>query len=264
MNISILTPGRVTGAGVLVALAAFAWLTPLIGDADPARQNLSATLALPSLSDPLGADHLGRSVMARLAAAVRLSLGLAFLSVATAAIPGVVLGVLAGWRGGLVDRALSFVADCVLAMPGLLLVLLIAGIAPGAFWPLYVGVALVLWVEYFRVVRASVRTLVLSPQIEASRLLGFGPVYLFRRHIWPEISPMVLTLASFGAASAVLALAALGFTSVGVRPPTAELGLMMTEYLPYYEEAPWIILPPIACTFLVVVSLQLLAGSRRS
>lgn len=259
-----LTKGRVAGAAILAGLAAFGWLTPILAGLDPAQQDLDATLAAPSLAAPLGADHLGRSMVARLAAAIRLSLGLALLSVATAAIPGVLLGVLAGWRGGWVDRALSFLADGVLAMPGLLLILLVAALAPGAFWPLYVGVALVLWVEYFRVVRAAVRTLVLSPQIEASRLLGFGPVYLFRRHLWPELAPLVLTLAAFGAAASILALAALGFVSVGLRPPTAELGLMMTEHLPYYEEAPWILLSPILCVFLLVTSLHLMAGRRDS
>jgi peptide/nickel transport system permease protein len=257
-----LTAGRATGAAILACLAAFAWLTPVLMGADPAQQNLDTALAAPGLADPLGSDHLGRSMTARLAAALRLSLGLALLSVATAAAPGLLLGVLAGWRGGWVDRALSFLADSVLAMPGLLLILLVAALSPGAFWPLYAGVALVLWVEYFRVVRAATRTLVLSPQIEASRLLGFGPVYLFRRHIWPELAPVVATLGAFGAAASVLALAALGFVSVGVRPPAAELGLMMTEYLPYYEEAPWIILSPILCVFLLVASLHLLAGRR--
>jgi peptide/nickel transport system permease protein len=257
-----LTKGRVAGATILAGFAAFAWLTPILTGLDPAQQDLDATLAAPSLAAPLGADHLGRSMVARLAAAIRLSLGLALLSVATAAIPGLLLGVLAGWRGGWVDRALSFLADGVLAMPGLLLILLVAALAPGAFWPLYVGVALVLWVEYFRVVRAAVRSLVLSPQIEASRLLGFGPVYLFRRHLWPELAPLVLTLAAFGAATSILALAALGFVSVGLRPPTAELGLMMTEHLPYYEEAPWILLSPILCVFLLVTSLHLMAGRR--
>lgn len=251
---------RYMGLVLLVLLLLFAWLTPWLFPADPARQNLLHTLATPSLSEPLGTDHLGRSQLARLASAIRLSIGLALLSVLSAAIPGVLLGVAAGWRGGWLDRGLGLVADCVLAMPGLLLVLMLAAMAPGQFWSLYVGIALVLWVEYFRVVRAATRSLVTSPQLQASRLLGFGKVYLFRRHLWPELAPSVLTLAAFGAANAVLAVAALGFVSIGLRPPTAELGLMMTELLPYYQEAPWVLLQPIAAVFLLVLSFQLLAG----
>ncbi|WP_444678677.1 ABC transporter permease subunit [Halomonas sp. E19] len=171
-----------------------------------------------------------------------------------------ILGVIAGWRGGWLDRVLGSMADAFLALPGLLLVLLLVAIAPGNFWALYVGISLVLWIEYFRVVRARTRVLVASPQLEASRLLGFGPFYLFRRHLWPELAPQVLTLAAFGAASAILAMAALGFVSVGLRPPTAELGLMMIELLPYYHEAPWAMAQPILVLFVLVLSLNLLAG----
>lgn len=248
------------GASLLLLLLAFAWLVPWLSDADPARQQLTRILQAPSLAEPFGTDHLGRSMLARLASAIQLSLGMALLSVATAAIPGVLLGVIAGWRGGWSDRVLGSLADACLALPGLLLVLLLMAIAPGNFWALYVGISLVLWIEYFRVVRARTQALVTSPQIEASRLLGFGPVMLFRRHLWPELAPQVFTLAAFGAASAILAVAALGFVSVGLRPPTAELGLMMIELLPYYHEAPWAMAQPIIVLFVVVLSLNLLAG----
>ncbi|MCE8052035.1 ABC transporter permease [Halomonas daqingensis] len=248
------------GATLLALLLAFAWLVPWLFEADPARQQLTRILQLPTLAEPLGTDHLGRSLLARLASAVRLSLGMALLSVASAAVPGVILGVIAGWRGGWLDRVLGSMADAFLALPGLLLVLLLVAIAPGNFWALYVGISLVLWIEYFRAVRARTRVLVASPQLEASRLLGFGPFYLFRRHLWPELAPQVLTLAAFGAASAILAMAALGFVSVGLRPPTAELGLMMIELLPYYHEAPWAMAQPILVLFVLVLSLNLLAG----
>lgn len=248
------------GATLLALLLAFAWLVPWLIDTDPARQQLTRILQLPSFAEPLGTDHLGRSMLARLAAAIRLSLGMALLSVVTAAVPGVLLGVLAGWRGGWTDRLLGSLADACLALPGLLLVLLLVAIAPGNFWSLYVGISLMLWIEYFRVVRARTRTLVTSPQLEASRLLGFGTVTLFRRHLWPELAPQVFTLAAFGAASAILAMAALGFVSVGLRPPTSELGLMMIELLPYYHEAPWTMAQPILVLFVLVMSLNLLAG----
>lgn len=248
------------GMALLAALLAFAWVVPLFLDADPSRQDLMSTLAAPSLQHPLGTDHLGRSMLARVAAAVRLSLGLALLSVVTAALPGLLAGVTAGWRGGWCDRLLSTVADCVLALPGLLLVLMLAAIAPGNFWTLYVGIALVLWVEYFRVVRSATRILTQSPQVESSRLLGFGRWYIFRRHLWPELAPQVTTLAAFGAATSILAVSSLGFVSIGLKPPTAELGLMMTELFPYYQEAPWVLAQPVLALFLMVLSFHLLAG----
>ncbi|MFX7052310.1 ABC transporter permease subunit, partial [Acinetobacter baumannii] len=91
----------------------------------------------------------------------------------------------------------------------------------------YVGISLALWVEYFRVVRAASRILLASPQVEASRLLGFGPGYIVRRHLLPALLPRLFTLMRFGLAGAVLAMSALGFVGVGLQPPTPELGVMM-------------------------------------
>lgn len=258
---SAATSRRRLGFGVLAAIVAFACLVPVFHGGDIASQNLMKTLAAPSLAEPFGTDHLGRSMIVRLAAAVRLSLGLAFLSVASAVVPGVVIGILGGWYGGFVDRVFVTLADSVLALPGLLLVLILSAIAPGNFWALYVGISLVLWIEYYRVVRAHTQTLVHSPEIQSSRLLGFGMGYCVRRHILPEVIPMVLTMGAFGAASAIMAISALGFVNVGVRPPTAELGLMMTELFPYFDEAPLIMLQPIGMVFLLVLGLNLIAGS---
>jgi len=251
------------GAALLLALVLFAAFAPLLAGVDPARQNYAAILAPPGPGHPLGTDHLGRDMLARLGSALRLSLGLALLATLTAAVPGTLLGILAAWRGGWTDRLLGTLADIVLSLPGLLLVLLVSAVFPGSFAAIYGAIALVLWIEYFRMTRAVSRSLLASPAVEASRLLGFGPAYVIRHHLWPELAPLLLTVAAFGAATAVMAVAALGFVSVGLRPPTAELGLMTTELLPYYAEAPFVLLQPVLAVFLLVLALNLLAGSRR-
>jgi peptide/nickel transport system permease protein len=163
-----------------------------------------------------------------------------------------------------VERALVMLSDAALSVPGLLLVLLFAGLAPGRHWALYLGLSLSLWVEYFRVSRAVARPVMAGDAVQASRLLGFGPVYLVRRHLLPALAPVLGTLLAFSAAQAVLALAALGFIGVGLQPPTAELGLMMTEALPHYEEAPWLIAAPVALLTLLVLGMMLLAGDREA
>jgi len=247
------------GWGLLCLVVAFAFLGPWAVGIDPYAQDLRHFLLPPGVPHLLGTDHLGRSMLARLADAAQLSLGLAGLSVLSAAIPGTLLGILAAWRGGLPERGLLLLSDSVLALPGLLLVLMLAVLAPGELWPLYLGLALVFWVEYFRVVRAVARALFASPAVEASLLLGFGFGYIVRRHVWPELAPVVVTLACFGLAGAVLAMAALGFVGVGVRPPRPELGVMMIELLPYYREAPWLIVAPVgllATTLLALVLIQ--------
>jgi peptide/nickel transport system permease protein len=249
---------QVAGIALLVLIAAFALFGPSLVGIDPARQQLERFLEAPSLAHPLGFDQLGRSMLARLAHGTQLSLALAAISVLSAAIPGTLLGLLAAWWGGWPERLLAALADAVLALPGLLLVLLLAAFAPGGFWPLYVGISLALWVEYFRVVRAASRILLAGPQVEAARLLGHGAVYIVRRHLLPELLPRLFTLMRFGFAGAVLAMSALGFVGVGLQPPTPELGVMMIELLPYYGEAPWLVGAPVLVLFLTLLGLLLL------
>ena len=253
---------QIAGVLLVVLIVLFAGLGPWLLDADPARQQLARFLEAPSLAHPLGYDQLGRDMLARLVHGTRLSLSLAVVSVLSAAIPGVLIGLLAAWCGGWVERVLAAFADAVLALPGLLLVLLLAAFAPGGFWPLYVGISLALWVEYFRVVRAASRILLASPQVEASRLLGFGPGYIVRRHLLPALLPRLFTLMRFGLAGAVLAMSALGFVGVGLQPPTPELGVMMIELLPYYREAPWLLGAPVGVLFLTLLGLLLLSPQK--
>ncbi|WP_232302519.1 ABC transporter permease [Elstera litoralis] len=184
------------------------------------------------------------------------------LAVVTAAVPGVLLGLIAAWAGGWTERLLSAISDAFLALPGLLLVLIVTAFAPGVFGPLYLGLALALWVEYFRTTRAAARQRLMLPDVEAARLLGFGPAYILRYHIWPELIAPLTTLFGFGVATVVLAVSALSFVGIGLRPPVAEWGSMMTELLPYYDEAPVQLLLPAGLLFLTVLALLLLTGRK--
>lgn len=119
-----------------------------------------------------------------------------------------------------------------------------------------------LWVEFFRVVRSKTLSLLEQPQIEASRLYGFNAWYLFRRHLWPELREDLFTLACFGAGNAILALASIGFLYVGLKPPQAELGMMMVELFRYYHQALWVLAQPILVVFILVLSFQMLAKGK--
>lgn len=223
-------------------------------------QDLSNVLSSSSEIAWFGTDHLGRDMLARLASAIRLSFGLSLFSVACALIAGLITGIMAGFFGGWIDRIFSFICDLVMALPGLLLILLFAALSPGSFWTLYLGISLVMWVEFFRVIRSISSTMATSSEIQSSRLMGMGWIYSFKRHLLPRLLPMIATLSAFSLGNAILALATLGFVNVGLRPPTAELGLMMTELFPYYYEAPMVFLQPVIAVFLMVLSLQLLSG----
>lgn len=244
---------RVSSLFVLGALAAFAILGPLVLP-DPAAQDLGRYLEAPSLAEPLGRDDYGRSVVARLAHATRLSLVLAALCVATALVLGTVAGIVAAWRGGWVDAVLRAVSEAFVAIPALLVVLLVSALATGgSLWALYLGLALAQWVEYFRVVRARCGLVLGSPAVEAAGLLELGPTHVVRRHLWPDLRPVLITLASLGMVTSILAMSTLGFVKVGLQPPRAELGLLITDAFPFYDVAPWLSLAPIAVLFVLTL-----------
>ncbi len=252
-------PRRIAAA-LLIAIAAFALAGPALIGLDPAQQDLGRTLMPPGGGDLLGTDNLGRSLLARLAQAAQISFLLALLSVSSAAIAGVSTGLAAAWWGGWMERILVALADMMLAIPGLLLVFLLIAFAPGEVWLIYAAISLTLWIEYFRVVRATARPILAGSEVQAARLLGFGATYIIRRHVLPEVAPLLLTLMAYGAATTVLAVASLGYINVGIHPPTAELGQMMSEYFPYYRAAPWLIAAPITLLATGLLCLALLAS----
>ena len=239
-----------TGAVILGCLALFAVAEMLLFSIDGNQQFLAQAFASPDWQAPLGRDQFGRNMFARLAGGLRISFTLSLICVVTSALLGVLAGVAAAWRGGWFDNLLNFFANTILALPGLVLILVFAAVVPGSFVMIYLAISLVIWVEYFRLVRAIALNQVASPA-------------LFRRHIWPALKADVFSLAAFGAATSVVAMSSVGFVYVGLKPPTPELGLMIVELFPYYHEAPWLLLEPISLLFLIVLGFHLLAGKSR-
>ncbi|RBP80572.1 ABC transporter permease [Marinomonas rhizomae] len=250
------------GLSILLALLAFSLLGVSLSPYSLSEQNLDAIMNAPSMEHWLGTDHLGRSMLTRLSYAVGLSFVLSLLCMLTSSLVGTAFGVWAVWGGKKVDTILGVVVNILLALPGLVVVLLFAAIAPGSFLVLYLAISLVQWVEYFRVVRAITQGVIQSPARQSSQMMGFGRWYQFKRHIWPAISPSVFTLAAFGGANAILTMASLGFVYVGIQPPLAELGLMTVELFPYYSDAPWLLAQPLVVIALMVFAFHLLAGKR--
>ena len=250
-------------AALLIPLVCFALIGPLVWP-DASSQDLSRFLHPPGPADPLGRDHLGRSVIARLAHATRLSLLMAALCVATALLVGTLAGIAAAWRGGWIDGVLRGLSEAFIALPALLVVLIFSAVANGDLWTLYLGLALAQWVEYFRMVRSRSGLILAGPAVEAAGMLRLGPVHILRRHLWPELRPLLGTMATFGVGSSILAVSTLGFVGVGVRPPTPELGLMVTEAFPFYHEAPWMSLAPVLVLTTILIGLLSLRNKETS
>lgn len=251
---------QIIGFFLFTVPCAFAFVAPMLLAGDPHEQSLMESLKAPSAAHWFGTDHLGRDMWLRLASALRVSLGIAIISTIFATLFGTVLGVVSAQYPKTADKILNLLANLFLAVPGLLFILLLATLAPGSLIPLFFGVAFLASIEMYRVVRAQAMIIAARDAVSASKLLGFNAWYLLRRHYFPELRPIILRLAAFSLATTILSVAALGFIHVGVQPPRAELGLMMIEMLPYYYEAPWVLMQPIIALFMLVLGLNLMMG----
>lgn len=244
------SPALRLGLGLLAALAVLAILGPTLPLADPARQDLMATLAPPSAHHWLGTDHLGRDLLSRVVHGSARSLGIALLCVGTATAVGLSLGLVAAMGGWLADSAIMRLADLVLAFPGLLLALVLTGFLGGGIVPMMLGLQLALWPQFARMARATARVTLTAPHVEAARLAGLSPLHILRHHLLPPVMHQTVSLATLGVGSAILSISSLGFLGLGLQPPTPEWGAIISELLPYAVEAPVQIAAP--CILILV------------
>jgi peptide/nickel transport system permease protein len=243
-------------SGVLIVLALAG---PLLITLDPNEQDLTAALLAPCAEHFLGTDHLGRSVFSRIVWGTRNSLSLALVVVGLSCLIGSTLGFMAGYFGGPLDVAIMRTVDGVMAMPGIIMAIVIAGLFGGNPLTLVAALVFTAWCDYCRLIRNMVRQIVQAPYIEAGRLLGFKPFFIIRRYVAPETRGQLLNLASLKTGHTLLSISALGFLGIGLMPPNAEWGAMITQAMPYLAEAPYLVLVPGAAIFLSVLGFHLAA-----
>src|SRR5882724_8874515 len=218
----------VVGLVLIVVLALSAALAPWLAPYDPARQSLVEKRAKPGAKYLLGADEFGRDILSRVIYGSRIALLVGLLSALIAVVGGLVLGTVAGFVGGWVDAAMMRGVEILLAFPYLLLALaIVAALGPGV---LNTTIAVGIWgvPAVTRIVRGSVLALREAEYVGAARALGAPPPALLRRHILPNIVPGLIVYGTLFMANAILLEAALSFLGLGVQPPTASWGLMVS------------------------------------
>lgn len=248
--------------GLLVLVAAAA---PWIAPHDPEAIVSDRVLAGPDLAHPFGSDALGRDVLSRVMFAFRVSLGVAVGSVVLAALIGVPIGLIAGFRGGRVDAFLMRPLDLLLALPALLLALgLIAIVGPGALVTL-VAAALIYVPILARVVRGSVLVVRQQPYVDAARARGATERSVMVRHVLPNSMGPALIQATVLMGFAIQIEAALSFLGLGAQPPTPSLGVMLSDGRDYLTQAPWVEIFPGLAIAVTVLALTLIGDglSRR-
>ena len=255
-------PASLVGVAIISILGAVAIVGPVfVGD--PQAGELANGLQSPSRRHPLGTDPLGRDVLTRLVYGARLTLGIAVAVTLVRLVIGIVVGLFAGLFGGVVDESLMRLVDFMLAFPGLVLALVVAGILGSSLRNALLALAVVGWGSYARVVRGSVLSLREKPFVDAARLAGVSRLRLVVTHLLPNILGPIVVLASLNLGGVLLAASGLSFLGLGAQPPTPEWGTMIAGGTPYLRSAPWLINAPGVAIAIAVLGFNLLGDGIR-
>ena len=251
------------GALLLALLLIMALLGMVWTPHDPLALNLLARLQAPTAAHWLGTDEYGRDVLSRLMIGAHTSLWVSVLTVTLAITAGTVLGLLAGFLRGWVDRGLMMVNDALLAFPGILMALGIMAIIGASKYGIVLALGIAYTPSVVRVVRGTVLSLRELEYIEASRVIGNSELYTMFRHIAPNcLAPLcVLATSMFG--WALLSESALSFLGLGVPPPAATWGNMLASSRPYLASAPWLGVFPGLFICLALLAINLFGDALR-
>lgn len=257
------------GVALMAVLVLMAFLAPVIAPHDPADQDLRSRLKPPAWAEKgssehlLGTDHLGRDVLSRVIWGSRVSLLVGVLVVALAGSFGVVMGLLAGYFGGRTDHFIMRWIDTQVAFPGLLLALIILAVIGASMTTVIVVLALNGWMVYGRMTRSAVLSVRKTAYVEAAEILGCSAPRVIFRHILPNLTSPLLTLAILEFARIVLAEAALSFLGLGIQPPATSWGLDVAAGKDYIFRAWWLVTMPGIAISVTVLAINLVASWMR-
>jgi peptide/nickel transport system permease protein len=256
-------PLNLVALALIAVFAACALFAPLLAPYDPLAQELGSRLRPPSPEHWLGTDSLGRDIASRILFGSRISLIIGVVVVTTAGVVGTVIGLVAGYAGGLVDEALMRLTEVFLAFPALILAMAIAGALGPSLTNAIIAIAAVTWAVYARLVRGQILSLRRREFVEAARAIGASRARIIVRHLLPNAIAPLMIQASFDLGSSIIAAAGLSFIGFGAQPPTPEWGVMISEGRNYISTQPWLSLFPGLAILLAVGSFNLLGDGLR-
>ena len=253
--------GAQIGTIILLVLVTAALCAPLLTGVDPNAIDPSITLLPPSAAHPMGTDHIGRDVFARFLFGGRLSLWVGLVAISIGATFGISIGLLAGFYGGWIDSASSWLTDVLLSFPDILLALaIIAVLGPGIVNAmLAIGIAFI--PSFMRLTRGNVLAIRELGYVEAARAIGTSDFKIMFSHILPNALRTLLVLLTLGIGSAILAGAALSFLGLGAQPPTPEWGAMLNAGQKFIRQAWWLTVFPGVGIFLTVLAINMIGDA---
>jgi peptide/nickel transport system permease protein len=250
-------PGLFVGGAILALILLASLFAGYLSPYDPLEQDLRNTLQPPSWAHPFGTDNFGRDIFSRVLHAAKLDLMIGFLCVFFPWLLGIALGGIAGYFGGIVDTVIMRTVDTFSAFPFLVMVIgIIAIIGPGLI-SLYIALTLAGWSMYARIVRAEVLVAKKAEYVLAARALGFGHVRIMFRHILPNVITPTIIFAMTDIVLVILSTTSLSFLGLGVQPPMAEWGIMISEGKGFILTAWWMVTLPGLAIVLVGLALSL-------
>lgn len=251
------------GLVVIVFLALVALFGKLLMPYDPNLQDMTQTFIPPNGEHWFGTDQLGRDIFSRIIDGTKISLTVGISAVAISLSVGVVLGSIAGYRGGLADTIIMRIMDMMLAVPSILLAITFMAAMGKGLDKAIIAIGLVSIPEYARIVRGSILSVKENDYVQAARVMGNTDFRIIFKHILPNVVSSIVVRATLGISSAVLDTAALGFLGLGVQPPAAEWGDMLGRARGFIFSAPYtLVFPGIAIT-ITVLAFNLLGDGLR-
>lgn len=253
----------VLGLTIVIGIVLLGGLSPWIAPHDPIRIDLRQKLLTPNWEYPLGTDHLGRCVFSRILYGTRISLSTSFLTLTIVMSVGIAVGTLAGYGGSVIDHLLVSAMDILLAFPGLILALAIAGTLGPNIVNVMIAIASVHWVGYARIIRGMVISLRERKYVLAAQTCGTSSLRIVFRHILPNILSPVIVLATLDMGAILLTISGLSFLGLGAQPPLPEWGAMLNDGRPYLQVAPYLMVFPGLAIFMTVLAFNLMGDGLR-
>ncbi|RDU24936.1 ABC transporter permease [Anaerosacchariphilus polymeriproducens] len=236
-------------------------LAPYIVKNDPYETNAFYMKAVPNLQFPFGTDKLGRCIFSRVLVGARMSIFPSLLLVLITMAAGILLGMLAGYYGGVLDQIIMRLVDIILAFPQMVLAIAVAGVLGGSMINAMIALGLTGWTLFARLARGQVMALKHEEFIHAARLSGNSNLRIMFVHILPNIAGEMIVNASIQIGSTMIGIAGLSYLGLGVQVPEAEWGSMINEAKGYMQQAPWAVLAPGIALFITVVIFNLLGDA---
>ncbi len=247
------------GFFIVFAVVFVAIFADVLAPYDPEKNNLADMLKPPVWSDGgsstyiLGTDNLGRDILSRIIYGTRISLSVGVFSVVLAGIIGILVGICAGYYGGIIDNILMRIVDSFLAIPSILFILVVLAVFEPGITVLIVVIGLTNWVTYARVVRGEVLSIKEREFVKASRSIGTKNRIIMLRHIFPNIVSSFIVISTLSVASTIILEASLSFLGLGIQPPAVSWGGMLTDGRNYLATNWWLAtFPGLAITITVL------------